>query len=203
MSKAVKFTFDTDFDGTHPREARSDARTRKSFTADEIETMKRSAREEGRKDGDVRATQAVAASIGQVAAAVHAAIAAMDEEIEAIRAEAAALAVAAAKRLARAALAAAPASEIEDTLRLALHQAIGERRIVVKTSPQVALSLGEQATRIAAEEGFEGRVQFVPDPGLADADCLIEWRGGGFERAQAGIEAALDELIARHFARTA
>ena len=201
MSKAVKFTFDMDFDGSRPREARPDARTRKSYTADEIDTMKRAAREEGRKDGDVRATQAVAASIGQVAAAVHAAIAAMDEEIEAIRGEAAALAAAAAKRLARAALAAAPASEVEDTLRLALHQAIGEHRLVVKTSPQVALSLGEQATRIAAEEGFEGRVQFVSDPGLADADCLIEWRGGGFERAQAFIEAALDELIARRFAR--
>jgi flagellar assembly protein FliH len=107
----------------------------------------------------------VAASIGQVAAAVHAAIASMDEEIEVIRTEAAALAVAAAKRLARAALATAPASEIEDTLRLALHEAIGEHRIVVKTSPEVALSLGEQATRIAAEEGFDGRVQFVPDDG--------------------------------------
>jgi flagellar assembly protein FliH len=203
MSKAVKFTFDRNFDGANPREVRSEARSRKTYTSEEIELMKHAALEEGRKDGDVRATQAVAASIGQVAAAVHAAIAAMDEEIEIIRAEAAALAVAAAKRLARAALATAPASEIEDTLRLALHQAIGEHRIVVKTSPDVALSLGEQATRIAAEEGFEGRVQFVPDSGLADADCLIEWRGGGFERAQASIEATLDELIARRFARKA
>jgi flagellar assembly protein FliH len=203
MSKAVKFTFDRHFDGASPRESRSEARSRKTYSAEEIEVMKRAAREEGRTDGDVRATQAVAASIGQVAAAVHAAIDAMDEEIENIRAEAAALASAAAKRLARAALAAAPASEIEDTLRLALHQAIGEHRIVVKTSAQVALTLGEQATRIAAEEGFDGRVQFVPDPGLADADCLIEWRGGGFERAQASIEAALDELIARRFTRKA
>jgi flagellar assembly protein FliH len=203
MSKAVKFTFDTNFDRANPREPRNDARTRKTYTAEEIEMMKRAAREEGRKDGDVRATQAVAASIGQVAAAVHAAIAAMDEEIEVIRGEAAALAVAAAKRLARAALAAAPEGEIEEALRLTLHQAIGEHRILVKTSPQVALSLGEQATRIAAEEGFDGRIQFVPDPALMDADCLIEWRGGGFERAQQTIETALDELIARRFARKA
>jgi flagellar assembly protein FliH len=203
MSKAVKFTFDTHFDGAGPRTPKNDARSRKSYSGEEIESMKCAAREEGLRDGDIRATQAVAASIGQVAAAVHAAIAAMDEEIEIIRAEAAALAVAAAKRLARAALAAAPESEIEDTLRLALHQAIGEHRIVVKTSPHVALTLGEQATKIAAEEGFDGRIQFVPDPGLADADCLIEWRSGGFERAQAAIETALDELIARRFARKA
>ena len=203
MSKAVKFTFDTHFDSANVRDARTDARSRKTYSADEIELMKYTAREEGRRDGDVRATQAVAASVGQVAAAVHAAIGAMDEEIEAIRAEAAALAVAAAKRLARAALAYAPESEIEDTLRLALHQAIGEHRIVVKTSAQLAHSLADQATRIAAEEGFDGRIQFVPDPALKDADCLIEWRGGGFECAQQTIETALDELIARRFARKA
>ena len=203
MSKAVKFTFDTHFDSAGPREAKAETRSRKTYSADEIELMKRTAREEGRKDGDVRATQAVAASIGQVAAAVHAAIAALDAEVETIRAEAAVLAVKAAKQLARAALAAAPESEVEDTLRLALHQAIGEHRIVVKTAPQLVLSLGERATKIAAEEGFDGRIQFMPDPALSGADCLIEWRGGGFERAQETIETALDELVARCFGRTA
>ena len=37
------------------------------------------------------------------------------------------------------------------------------------------------------------------DPAIAGADCRIEWRGGGSERSEAAIEAALDALIARRF----
>ena len=149
MSNAVKFTFDTHFDEGSPREAKNDARSRKTYSGEEIEQMKHDAREEGRRDGDVRATQAVAASIGQVAAAVLSAIEAMDAEIEAIRSEAASLAVAASKKLARAALAAAPEAEIAEALHVALHQAIGEPRVVVKTSPLLAQKIQERANEIA------------------------------------------------------
>ena len=44
-------------------------------------------------------------------------------------------------------------------------------------------------------------MQFVADGGLFDADCRIEWRGGGIERAQAAIEQALDVLVAQRFPR--
>jgi flagellar assembly protein FliH len=201
MSKAVKFTFDTHFEPGAASDPRSDARSRKTYSAEEIERMKREAHEEGRRDGDVRASQAVAASIGQVASAVLAAIEAMDAEVEIIRAEAAALAIAAAKRLARAALASAPETEVVQALQAALHQAIGEPRVVVKTAPLLAQKIDQRASEIAHQEGYEGRIQFVADGGLCDADCRIEWRGGGIERAQAEIETALDDLIARRFPR--
>jgi flagellar assembly protein FliH len=201
MGTAVKFTFDTHFDNGAADMGRADVRSRKNYSADEIEEIRREAREEGRRDGNVRATQAVAASIGQVAAAVLSAIEAMDAEIEAIRSEAAHLAVAASKRLARAALAAAPEAEIAEALQAALHQAIGEPRVVVKTSPLLAQKIQERASEIANAEGFDGRMQFIGDGGLFDADCRIEWRGGGIERAQAALEHALDDLVARRFAR--
>ena len=199
MNTTVKFTFDTHFNGANPRNEKSEARSRKSYSAEEIEAMKREACEEGRTHGDVLATHAIAASIGQVAAAVHAAIQAMDGEIELIRAEAAGLAIMAAKKLAHAALAAAPEVEIEEALRVALHQAIGEPRVVVKTSSLLAQKIQERANEIAQQEGYEGRMQFVPDDGLANADCRIEWRGGGIERAQSAIESALADLMARRF----
>jgi flagellar assembly protein FliH len=200
MGNAVKFTFDTDFDSGTP-DARAEARSRKTYTSEEIEEIKRDAREEGHRDGNVRATQAVAASIGQVAAAVLSAIEAMDAEIETIRSEAGNLAVVAAKALARAALAAAPEAEIAEALHVALHQAVGEPRVVVKTSPFLAQKIQERAHEIASAEGYEGRMQFVGDGGLSDADCRIEWRGGGIERAHAALEHALDDLVARRFAR--
>jgi flagellar assembly protein FliH len=201
MSTKVKFTFDTHFDQDSSSEPKNDSRSRKTYSGEEIEQMKRDAREDGRRDGDVRATQAVAASIGQVAAAVLAAIQAMDGEIEAIRSEAANLAVTAAKKLARAALAASPEAELTEALHVALHQAIGEPRVVVKTSPLLAQSIQARANEIAHIEGYEGRMQFVADGGLFDADCRIEWRGGGIERAQAALEHALDELVAQRFPR--
>ena len=79
---ATKFTFDTHFDAGGSEKAQAERRSRKTYSAEEIDAIQRTARDDGRKDGDVRATQAVAASIGQVAAAVHAAIQAMDVEVE-------------------------------------------------------------------------------------------------------------------------
>ena len=52
---------------------------------------------------------------------------------------------------------------------------------------------------IAQEEGYDGRVMLAADPAMTGADCRIEWRGGGAERSEAAIEAALDALIENRF----
>jgi flagellar assembly protein FliH len=83
-------------------------------------------------------------------------------------------------------------------LREAMHQAIGEPKLVLKASPVVADALAPRIAEIAHEEAFEGRVLVSADPQLARADCRIEWRGGGAERAEAAIEAQLKDVIARN-----
>ena len=197
MKNSVKFTFDTHFDDRAAEAA--DARTRKSFSIDEVEILKNSARDEGRKQADIVATQALAASVGQVAAALLTAIESMDVEVERIRAEAAKLALAAAKKLAGAALNHAPEAEIAEALNVALHHAIGEPRVLVKTPPALAKTIDRHVAQIASEQGFEGRIQIAADHSLGGADCRIEWRGGGVERSHALIENALTDLIARRF----
>jgi flagellar assembly protein FliH len=199
MGKAVKYTFDTHFGTPAAGQPRDDTRSRKSYSHDEIEALTREARDEGRRDGDVRAAQALAASLAQIAAAVLAVIDAMDRDVERIRAEAAALAYAAARKLAKASIAAAPEEELAEALRLAFQQAVDEPRLVVRTAPGLAGKLQERAPSLALQEGYEGRIQFLADGGLVGADCRIEWRGGGIERAQASIESALADLIARRF----
>ena len=72
--------------------------------------------------------------------------------------------------------------------------------MVVKTTPKLASAIEARAAAIAAEQGFDGRVQIVADPKLTGADCRLEWRGGGLERAHSVIDAALADLIARRFA---
>lgn len=202
MGATNKFTFDTSFDGaTDVVAPEARARQRRVYTQSEIDAMRAEARAEGFKSGDVRAREALAIATGQAAAAVREALVRSHAEIEIVRTDAGALAFAAARTLASAALAHVPATEVEQALRAAMHQAIGEPRLLLRANPAVVEALASRIEEITHEEGFEGRVQVVSDASQRVADCRLEWRGGGAERSQAVIEAALAELIARNFSR--
>lgn len=203
MTGARKFTFDTVFAGKKDLVSDSArARQKKVLTQGEIDKLVTDARNEGNSAGDVRAREAVAAAVAHAAGAVREAIKGSRKEIEALRSEASTLAIAAAKMLAKAALANAPSADVETALRQAMHQAIGEPRLLLRASPQVVEALAGRIEAIAKEEGFEGNVQVAADSAQHGADCRMEWRGGGAERSQAVIEAALAELVARHFTQS-
>ena len=196
----AKFTFDTEFHGSS--DVVSDAaraRQKKTLTVEEIETMRASAQAEGAQAAAVRAAENIERTAAMLVAALRAALDTSHDEIEILRAEAAALALAAAKKIAPAALAALPAGDVENAMREAMHQAIGEPRITLRAAPDVIAALESKIESIAHEEGYDGRVILAADPAIAGADCRIEWRGGGSERSEAAIEAALDALIARRF----
>jgi flagellar assembly protein FliH len=195
-----KFTFDTEFrpDGDIVS-AQARARQKKTLTNQELDDLRAAAVAEGLSDGQVRAAQGLTAQVETLAAAVSQALNASHAEIEIVRAEAAALAFAAAKKLAHAALAALPAADVEEALRQAMHQAIGEPRLTLRANPLVAEALAARLEEIAHQEGYEGRIILSPDPAIAGADCRIEWRGGGSERSEAAIAAALDALIETRF----
>jgi flagellar assembly protein FliH len=196
----AKFKFDTEFrdDGDRVSMA-ARARAKKPFSQDEIDQMCAKARAEGSKAGEARALEAVAAATRDMAQVLRQALTATHDDIETLRKDAAELAVAAARKLAALAVEALPSADVEETLRNALHQAIGEPRIVLRASPRVIEALNERLTEIAHEEGFDGRVVASADAAIKGADCRIEWRGGGMERSEAAIEAAIGALIARRF----
>ena len=199
-AKATAFTFDTEFRG--PSDVASDAaraRQKKTLTIEEIETMCADAQAEGAQNASVRAAENIERTAAILVTALKAALDKSHDEIEILRAEAAALALAAAKKIAPAALAALPAGDVENALREAMHQAIGEPRITLRAAPDVIAALEGKVEAIAHEEGYDGRVILAADPAIANADCRIEWRGGGSERSEAAIDAALDALIARRF----
>ena len=203
MSAQSKFTFDTVFEGkknTPSDQAR--ARQRLVFTQGEIDQMVNEARVAGLTAGEVRAREALAAAVAQTANIVRESVARSLSEIESVRVEASQLALAAARHLAVAALSHAPAEDIETALRQAMHQALGEPKLVLRAAPPIVEALSERIEQIAREEHFEGSVQIVADPAQRLADCRMEWRGGGAERSQSAIEAALAEVIARHFSRS-
>ena len=198
---AKKFTFDTEFrsEGDLISNA-ARARQRKVYSQDEIDQMCTRSRAEGLKAGQVRAAEAAAAAIVHLTEAVRTVLSGAHSEIEAVREEAALIAFAAARKLAPIAIASFPSGEVEAALREAVHQAIGEPRIVLRASQNVVDALSESLAGIAHEEGFEGRIVTKVDPAIAGADCRIEWRGGGAERSLASLEDAVGALIARRFA---
>ncbi len=200
MSSANKFTFDTEFTGAEDRRApAAHARQKQTLSNEELENLQANARSDGENNAQARATEALERTIAALTISLRAALDNSHAEIEMVRDEAARVALAMAKRIAPAALAALPAGDVENAMREAMHQAIGEPRITLRAAPDVIAALEDKVEAIAHEEGYDGRVMLAADPGISGADCRIEWRGGGSERSEAAIEAALDALIARRF----
>jgi flagellar assembly protein FliH len=196
----TKFIFEPIFDAE--REPASDAsrgRRRRTLTEAELEGLCAEARAEGFSSAEARALEDIAVATNEAAISVLKVLTQLNAERNALREQAADLAFAFARKLAHAALAQFPHADVEAALREAMHQAIGEPRIVLKAAPHVAEAIAPRLAEIAHEEAFDGRVQVSPDASLSRADCRIEWRGGGAERAETVIEKALQDLIARSF----
>lgn len=198
-----KFKFDTEFrEGGEQISLAVRARSRKMYTQEEIDQICTKARAEGMKVGEVRAQEAIAQGTRDMADALRRALARTSDEIEHVRRDAAEIAFSVARKLAPMALNALPVADVELAFRDAVHQAIGEPRIVLRASARVVEALGSRIAEIAHEEGFEGRVIVAADPAFHGADCHIEWRGGGAERSEAAIERAMAELIERRFSNS-
>ena len=200
MTASAKFTFDVEFrpEGDLVSNA-ARARQKKAYTMDEIDAISAKAREQGMKAGQVRAIEAQNLEVSRLVESLKAVVQRSGRASEEVREDASMIALAAARKLAATAVDALPGADVEEVLRHALHQALGEPRIVLHTSPKVAELLRPRLAEIAHEEGFEGRVVVTGEAQLGHADCRIEWRGGGAERSTAQIEAAICEVIARRF----
>jgi flagellar assembly protein FliH len=201
-TSAKKFTFDVEFrpEGDLVSNA-ARARQRKAFTQEEIDSMFARARLEGMKAGQVRASEAIAAAIEKLSVVVRETARDAQNQIESLREEAARFAFVAARKLAPVAIASLPEGDVHEALREAMHQAIGEPRIVLRASQKVIDALKEKVDEIAHEQGYEGRIVATADPGITGADCRIEWRGGGAERNLEQLEDAIGEVIARRFSQ--
>lgn len=200
MASQHKFTFDTEFLGKEDRQApAARARQKQTLTTEELERIQSEARIQGENSAQARNIEALDRSIAALTISVRATLDQSHAEIESLRDEAARLALAMAKKIASVALAALPAGDVEIALRQAMHQAIGEPRITLRTSPAVVEAIEPRLAAIAHEEGYDGRIAIAAEPGIKAGDCRIEWRGGGAERSEDAIADALTSLIAHRF----
>jgi flagellar assembly protein FliH len=209
MSAAVKYLFERSFEpqrGTGGAKMQFDAfDDDQRFRAADLAAAREAAFSEGRIAGLAEAQAgieaAASAALEHLAASMETLFADRDAAIEALRHDAARVAVATARSLAAAVLARSPGAEVEALLRGALPALEGQARIAVRLSPTALAALAPRLERIAEAAGFGGRIDLVADAARGDQDCVIEWAGGGVERDEgriaAAIEAALDNFTAQ------
>ena len=178
------------------------ARQKQTLTTEELETDAAPApAAKAQQAAQVRASRRRSnATIAALVISLRAALDQSHAEIETAARRSRPTGLAAARKIAPAALAALPAGDVEAAL--ARGHAPGDRRAAHHLARRARRGRRVWKPRladIAHEEGYDGRVLIAADPAIKGADCRIEWRGGGSERSEAAIEAALDALIARRF----
>ncbi len=123
--------------------------------------------------------------------------------VVALRREAVEIAVAAAKRLALGLIEKSAERSVEKLLHELLGELRDEPRITLRVNDQIAEVLGPRIDTLAAQEGFAGTVQLIPDPGMAPGNCRIEWGAGGVERSIDTIAERIDAAVAGYLAANA
>ncbi len=205
MSAAVKYLFEQAF------ETRRDAAAGKlmldnfeddrRFRAADVKAAREAGFAEGRLAGLAEAQAGIeaasAAALEHLADSMSELFADRDAAIERVRRDAARVAVATASALASALLGRMPGAEIEALLAEALPALEDQTRVTVRLSPTALAALAPRLERIAEAAGFGGRIDLAADAARGDQDCTVEWSGGGVERDESRLAAAIETALAR------
>lgn len=195
-NRPVKYNFDNVF-GTKGAPQTASTHARSSYTADEVEKLKRETFAQGKAETEAQANAAHAAALGAVAQGLVRLVGEFDAMILTLRHESAAAALQVGRKLADAALDAFPLTEVEALLADVMHKLHREPRLVVRVAPASAEVLRADIDRLCTQHAFTGRVVVIAEPALKGADCRIEWADGGIERDLAEAFAAIEQCAAR------
>ena len=200
MSSRVKFLFDTDFQEVDPSAvlAREAAEKAPVYSQEQLEAAREEGWGEGRQDGRREAMQELEAAAQAALQRVAAALEQMRLAQEQRWSEAAAVAVLVARKIAAAAIEAAPLAEIEATIETCLGEFREEPRVVIRVAEPLVETLAARLEAITERHGLTTEIVVLGDDGFAEGDCRIEWADGGAERIGAHLEAAVEEAVQRH-----
>ncbi len=87
--------------------------------------------------------------------------------------------------------------EIEAVVRDAMTRLCDEPRIVIRVCDALLDRVKDRVGPLASNAGFEGKIVFLADDGMASSDVRIEWADGGAERDIGRIWQDIDEAIRR------
>ncbi|MBV9511911.1 MAG: flagellar assembly protein FliH [Caulobacteraceae bacterium] len=193
-----KFAFDTVFDDAGAI-ASQPVREKRAYTPEEVEAERRRAFAEGERTALVRAEQAAAAALGDIANSVRAALPALAKVAHEHRAASAELALACGRTIAGAALERFPEAPVTAALAALAREVEAEPRLTVRAHPDLVERMQAALNGAADSAGVSGQIVVRADAGLPPAAFSLEWRDGraAFDpvAAAARAEEALREAL--------
>lgn len=194
---AVKFTFDTAFDGGATERARAEKQR--------VEAAIAQARAEGEAHGHAAGhAQAMdeieartAGLMALLAQRLDNAAALQDAAEQAAQQAAAQMAHAIGKALCRHLTGRYPLAEIEALVAESFQLVRDEPRIVVRVADNLLDALKERLPSLSNGQGYGGKIVLIGDDRIAEGDCLVEWADGGLERNMNKIMTDIDRCVAR------
>ena len=193
-SAARKFTFDTVFDGD--RVIAAAPRLKRSYTAEEVETIRTERFFEGEQSVVAKAQEAQAEAMRALASALSTLTAiAHDHRVGAAR-----LALAAAGKIADAALTAFPQAPLTAALDALAREIDAVPRLVARIADDQVDAAQAALTEAATGAGYPGQIVVRADSGLKGAAFVLDWGDGSaaFDPGQAAarVSQALETALA-------
>jgi flagellar assembly protein FliH len=201
MAAPAKFLFDTDFSA--PAKSRERAATAAEIAQKVAEAEARAYRngyDAAQREAKAESDRRAALALEEIALAIKA-IASRFSGIEArMETEAVDVAVAVARKLCSELIAREPLGEITALVSDCFAHLVSTPHIVVRINDALYEGAREKIERLAAQNGFQGRLVILAEPTIATGDCRIEWADGGMVLERTAIEAKINELVGRYMA---
>jgi flagellar assembly protein FliH len=194
-----KFSFDTVFDDAGAI-AFAPARTKRSYTADEVEAVRRDAFAEGQASTVAAAQRDIAAAVDRIAALSEGALSALANVAHDHRVCSAELAMAAARKIADAALERFPQAPIAAAMVELAREIEAQPKLMARVAPNLVEDVQAALERAAQAIGFGGQIIAHADDALPEAAFLLDWGEGRAtfdpQAAAARVAEALDTALA-------
>ena len=200
MSAALqRFSFETVFDGDGGVAFAPPVRKR-SFTQEEVDAARKEGFAQGERSAVVKAEQAHAAALREIAGAVTGALGTLAAVAHEHKEGCAALSLACARAIADAALDVFPDAPAEAALRGLTVEVDAAPRLFVRTSASDPARLEKALAAVADEAGLPGRISVKAEPDLPRAGFVFDWGDGKAafdpEAAAARVAEALQAALA-------
>jgi flagellar assembly protein FliH len=176
-AESEKFNFDTVFDGGGKVVAHT-PRPKRTYTADEVEQIRRQANAEGDRLAMNSIAARQAAALEAIAQACRAALPRLAEVAHEHRVGSAELSLACAKQIAGAALDRFPHAPVRAALEALAREIEAAPRLIVACDPEMAEGLQEALAETAQAIGFAGQVQVRPTAGMGPAAFTLDFGDG-------------------------
>ena len=194
-SKAVKYTFDNDFE-IRPEDLE---KSRSADTLQQVEAARAQGYSEGVEEGRRLALADIEAHTAQSMEHISNTLNVLQQDGQQLHelseGKSAVLSLLIAKKIAGHLIAENPAGLIETVILEALRAANKENTLTIHVPNVMAATITERVDALKTTSVFTGDIVILPSAGLHGVDCRVEWTNGGLEHCQDDVVQKIDTII--------